>query len=194
VSASELPVDSNPLVGIVDNQLSIRQSLGHLFRSGGLSVETFASGEEFLASAHFDSFSCLVLEVQLLGLTGFQLQRTLLISQIDIPIIFLTGHGDVSSAVRALKSGAVEFLTKPFDDQHLLQTVRSAIAHYADKRQVRQQNSQPNFGKFGRNGRSVAASEELNRNHCGFETNRSSEGAHRIRRNHRSKPRLAPSR
>ena len=147
VNGNATSVDNDPFVGVVDNQLSTRESLSQLFRSAALNVETFASSEEFLTNGRFDAFSCLVLEVQLPGMTGLQLQQKLLSSEINIPIIFLTSHGDVASAVQAVKSGAVEFLTKPFDDQYLLQTVRNAIARYAVKRQMRQRNSQENFGK-----------------------------------------------
>jgi DNA-binding NtrC family response regulator len=131
VNGSEVPIDNNQLVGVIDDQLSMRERFKHLFRLAGLNVETFASAEEFLTNARVEAFSCLVLEVQLPGISGLQLQQKLLISETNIPIIFLTCHADVGSAVRAVKSGAVEFLTKPFDEQYFLATVRSAITRRA---------------------------------------------------------------
>jgi DNA-binding NtrC family response regulator len=150
VNGNAASVDNNPLVGVVDNQLSIRESLSRLFCSAGLNVETFASSDEFLTNARFGDFSCLVLEARLPGISGLQLQQKLLSNDVNIPIIFVTSHGDIASAVQAMKSGAVEFLTKPFEDQYLLETVRSVIARYAVKQQTRHQNSQEHFGKFSR--------------------------------------------
>ena len=140
-------MDRNALVAVVDSEPASRESLKCLFGSDGLDVQTFASAEEFLTKSRLQALDCLVLEVRLPGITGLQLQRTLLVSQISIPLIFLTGFGDIPSAVQAAKSGAVEFLTKPFDDQYLLQTVRNVIGRYAGERQMRQQNSCDNLGE-----------------------------------------------
>jgi DNA-binding NtrC family response regulator len=145
VSGSDLPNHNRPLVCVVDDELSIRESLSSLLRSARLNVETFASAEEFLNNARFEALSCLVVDVQLPGITGLDLQQKLITSEIKIPIIFLTGHGDIPVAVQAVKAGAVEFLTKPFDDEYLLETIRSAIARYTISRQPRERNAQENF-------------------------------------------------
>ncbi|MBV8274477.1 MAG: sigma-54-dependent Fis family transcriptional regulator [Verrucomicrobia bacterium] len=141
MSGSYLAHDNRPLVCVVDDELSIRESLSSLLRSAGLNVETFSSAEEFLTNARFEALSCLLVDVQLPGITGLDLQQKLLISEIKVPIIFLTGHGDVPIAVRAVKARAVEFLTKPFDDEYLLETTRSAIARYTISRQTREKNA-----------------------------------------------------
>jgi DNA-binding NtrC family response regulator len=117
-----------PLVYVVDDDASVREALGSLIRSAGLRVETCASAQEFLARPHTAAPSCLVLDVQLPGLSGFDLQRELTRKDVQIPIIFLTGHGDIPMSVRAMKAGALEFLTKPFDDQDLLDAIQQGIA------------------------------------------------------------------
>src|SRR5258708_28583449 len=117
-----------PLIYVVDDDASVREALRSLIRSGGLRVEAFASAKEFLAHPQADAPSCLVLDVQLPGLSGLDLQQELAKADIQIPIIFLTGHGDIPTSVRAIKAGALEFLTKPFDDEYLLEAIRSAIA------------------------------------------------------------------
>ena len=108
--------ENSPLVCLIDDDLSVRESLSNLLRSAGLNIETFSSAEEFLASARLEALACLLVDVQLPGITGLDLQQRLLSSEIKIPIIFLTGHGDIPVAVRAVKAGALEFLTKPFDN------------------------------------------------------------------------------
>ena len=120
-------IEQQPVVFVVDDDESVRASLARLLRSAKLSVETFASANEFLENARPDVPSCLVLDVRLPGLGGLELQRHLAESNIGIPIIFITGHGDIRMTVRAIKAGAVEFLTKPFHDQDLLDAVRQAI-------------------------------------------------------------------
>jgi DNA-binding NtrC family response regulator len=120
--------ENNPLVCVIDDESSIRESLSSLLRSAGLKVQAFSSAQEFLASAPLEALSCLVLDVRLPGISGLDLQQELVSKDIQIPIIFLTGHGDVPMSVRAIKAGAIEFLTKPFDDEYLLETIRSAIA------------------------------------------------------------------
>jgi DNA-binding NtrC family response regulator len=114
-------------VYVVDDDLSVREAVGSLIRSAGLSVKTFASAQEMLASLRKELPSCLVLDIQLPDINGFELQQELAKKDMQIPIIFLTGHGDIPMSVRAIKAGALEFLTKPFDDEYLLKAIRSAI-------------------------------------------------------------------
>src|SRR5260221_2355661 len=113
---------------VVDDDVSVREALGSLIRSAGLSVKTFASAQEILASLRKELPSCLVLDIQLPDINGFELQQELATKDIQVPIIFLTGHGDIPMSVRAIKAGALEFLTKPFEDEDLLEAIRSAIA------------------------------------------------------------------
>jgi DNA-binding NtrC family response regulator len=115
-------------VYVLDDDVSVREAVGSLIRSAGLKVRAFASAREFLAGVRKDQPSCLVLDIQLPDVNGFELQRELATKDIQIPIIFLTGHGDIPMSVRAIKAGAVEFLTKPFDDEYLLEAIRNAIA------------------------------------------------------------------
>ncbi len=116
-----------PIVYIVDDDLPVRRSTERLIRSAGLTVQTFTSAREFLKNARSDGPACLVLDVRMPGLSGMDLQRELIQSGILIPIIFITGHGDIPMSVRAMKAGAVEFLTKPFRSRALLDAVRAAI-------------------------------------------------------------------
>jgi len=109
--------ESVPQIYVVDDDLSVREALGSLIRSAGLSVRTFALAQEMLASLRNELPNCLVLDIQLPDINGFELQQELATKDIQIPIIFLTGHGDIPMSVRAIKAGAVEFLTKPFDDE-----------------------------------------------------------------------------
>ena len=115
------------IVFVVDDDASVRAGLGSLIRSAGLRVETFASAQEFLARPRADVPSCLVLDVRLPGLSGLDLQKRLAEVNIEIPIVFITGHGDVPTSVQAMKAGAVEFLTKPFVDRDLLDAIQQAI-------------------------------------------------------------------
>src|SRR5262245_53076404 len=115
------------IVFVIDDDPSIRDALRSLLRSVGLRVETFASAQEFFASSRPDCPSCLVLDVRLPGLSGLDMQRALNGADVHIPIIFITGYGDIPMTVRAMKEGAVEFLTKPFRDQDLLDAIRQAI-------------------------------------------------------------------
>ena len=119
--------EDNPFVFVVDDDRSMRESLRNLIRSTGLNVQTFASAQEFLTSPRPDAPSCLVLDVQLPGLSGLDLQQELTKVNAPIPIIFITGHGDIPMTVRAMKAGASEFLTKPFRDNDLLNAVEQAI-------------------------------------------------------------------
>ena len=119
--------EDNPIVFVVDDDRSIRESLRNLIRSVGLDVQTFASAEEFLISQRPEAASCLVLDVKLPGLNGLDLQQELAKGDVQIPIIFITGYGDIPMTVRAMKAGAVEFLTKPFRDQDLLDAIHQAL-------------------------------------------------------------------
>jgi FixJ family two-component response regulator len=114
-------------VFVVDDDESVREALGSLVRSAGLGVATYATAQDFLAGPRADGPSCLVLDVQLPGLSGLDLQRRMAEGNLEIPIIFITGHGDVPTSVRAMKAGAVEFLTKPFGDADLLTAIQEAI-------------------------------------------------------------------
>src|SRR5437660_11605891 len=122
-------------VYFVDDDASVRDAVSSLIRSAGFSVRTFASAHEFLASPRAEVPSCLVLDVHLPGLNGLELQRELAKADIQIPIIFLTGHGDIPTSVRAIKAGALGFLTKPFADEDLLNAIQQGIArdHRAPK-------------------------------------------------------------
>ena len=110
-----------------DDDATMRQSLKNLVGSVGLRVEAFASAQEFLRSKLTDVPACLVLDVRLPGLSGLDLQKRMVEAGIEIPIVFITGHGDIPMTVRAMKAGAVEFLTKPFRDQDLLDAIQQAL-------------------------------------------------------------------
>jgi len=116
-----------PTVFVVDDDDDVRVSIAELLRSAGLRAETFATAREFLGRQRGDGPSCLVLDLQLPGMDGLDVQRELARSGDSMPIIFLTGHGDIPTTVKAMKSGAVEFLTKPFDDEHLLDAIQQAL-------------------------------------------------------------------
>jgi RNA polymerase sigma factor (sigma-70 family) len=116
-----------PVVYVVDDDPSVRSSLKFLLSSMGLQVENFESAETFLQRKPPDAPSCLVLDVRLRGLSGLDFQRELAARNIRIPIVFVTGHGDIPMSVRAMKAGAIEFLTKPYRDQDLLDAVRVAL-------------------------------------------------------------------
>ena len=118
---------NDPVVFVVDDDESLREALGSLIRSEGLRVKTFASAGEFLARPRIDAPACLVLDVQLPDLNGLALQSDLAATTDALPIIFITGHGDIPTSVRAMKAGAVEFLTKPFEDVELLAAIRQAL-------------------------------------------------------------------
>ncbi len=116
-----------PIVFVVDDDVSVRESLESLIRCEGWHPETFASAQEFLAYPRARIPNCLVLDVSLPGLNGLELQRIVADERTDMPIIFITGHGDVPMTVQAMKAGAVEFLTKPFNDEVLLTAIRGAL-------------------------------------------------------------------
>ena len=116
-------------VYVVDDDLSVREAVGSMIRSAGLRAETFGSAQEFLSSSRASVASCLVLDVELPGVSGLDLQQELARANVQIPIIFLTGRGDIPMSVRAIKAGALEFLTKPIDDEVLMDAIRKGIAH-----------------------------------------------------------------
>ena len=124
--------DAPPIVFVVDDDISVRESLEALIRDAGWQPETFASAREFLARDRVRGPSCLVLDVSLPDLNGLDLQKRIAADRTDLPIIFITGHGDVPMTVRAMKGGAVEFLTKPFGDEVLLTAIQSAIDRSRD--------------------------------------------------------------
>jgi FixJ family two-component response regulator len=131
--------ETDGLVFIIDDDTSLRESLKNLIRSVGLRVELFASAQEFLRSKRPDVPGCLVLDVRLQGPSGLDLQKRMAEAEIDIPIIFITGHGDIPMSVRAMKAGAVEFLTKPFRDQDLLDAIQQALERDRQTRAQRQE-------------------------------------------------------
>jgi DNA-binding NtrC family response regulator len=149
--------DTGALVYVVDDDQSAREGVAGLIRSAGLKARTFASAQEFLATPRPNVPGCLVLDVNLPGLSGLDLQQELAKSGDQIPIIFLTGHGDIPMTVRAVKAGAVDFLTKPFDDEDLLNAIRQCITS-EDKPESR---SEMNFGQMQIVGNSRALKQVL---------------------------------
>jgi len=119
--------ETEATVFIVDDDAQVRESLKDLIRSVGLRVELFASAQEFLRAQHPDAPTCLVLDVRMPGLSGLDLQKQASEAGLEIPIIFITGHGDIPMTVRAMKAGAIEFLSKPFRDQDLLDAIQQAL-------------------------------------------------------------------
>jgi FixJ family two-component response regulator len=128
-----------PIVFVVDDEPSVCVSLKRLLRSVGLEARTFASAQEFLRSERPNAPGCLVLDVRLPGLSGLDLQQELAVEKIDLPVVFITGHGDIPMSVRAMKAGAVEFLTKPFREQDLLEAIQRGIEQH---RLVRQHSAE----------------------------------------------------
>jgi FixJ family two-component response regulator len=126
-SVRNFAVADEPIVFIIDDDPSVRDALGNLFRSVGLRVEVFGSAPEFLQSKPPDVASCLILDIRLPRQSGLDFQADLMKGGIHIPIIFMTGHGDIPMSVKAMKAGAVDFLTKPFRDQDMLDAVATAI-------------------------------------------------------------------
>jgi FixJ family two-component response regulator len=118
---------ASPVVFVVDDDISVRESLELLIRHEGLAVETFVSAQEFLARPRVSAPSCLILDVSMPGLNGLELQKLIAPDRHDMPIIFVTGHGDIPMTVQAMKAGAAEFLTKPFGEDVLLKAIRNAI-------------------------------------------------------------------
>jgi FixJ family two-component response regulator len=132
-------VDDAPTVFIIDDDVNIRASIQGLLKSVGLCSEAFETAQEFLSRARSDRPSCLVLDVRLPGISGLDFQRELSSVGVQIPIIFITGYGDIPMTVKAMKSGAVEFLTKPFRDQDLLDAIQQALGRDRAKRQQQSQ-------------------------------------------------------
>ena len=119
--------EAGATIFVIDDDASMREALKNLLRSVGLEVEAFGTAQEFLSSRRSEALGCLILDVRLPGLGGLDLQRQLAEANVQLPIIFITGHGDIQMSVRAIKAGAVEFLTKPFRDQDLLDAVQQAV-------------------------------------------------------------------
>ena len=133
-SPRNLASAEEPIVFVIDDDASVREALRNLFRSVGLRVEVFGSAPEFLQSKLPDVASCLILDIRLPRLSGLDFQVDLAKAGIHIPIIFMTGHGDIPMTVRAMKAGAVDFLTKPFRDQDMLDAVTAAIERDRNRR------------------------------------------------------------
>jgi FixJ family two-component response regulator len=140
-SARQPATAEAPIVFVVDDDESVREALRSLFRSVSLKVETFGSAADFLRSELPDVASCLVLDVRLPGVSGLDFQAELAKANIHIPIIFMTGHGDIPMSVQAMKAGAVDFLTKPFRDQDMLDAVAAAIERDRSRRRDEQRLS-----------------------------------------------------
>jgi len=127
--------DTDAIVFVVDDDPSIREAIESLVKLSGLRVETFGNAQEFLRSKRADLPGCIVLDVELPGLSGLDLQRELAVHGIKLPIVFITGYGDIPMSVRAMKAGATEFLTKPFRDQDLLDAIQQALERDRAERQ-----------------------------------------------------------
>ena len=140
-SARQPAAAEAPIVFVVDDDESVREALRSLFRSVSLRVETFGSAAEFLRSELPDVASCLVLDVRLPGVSGLDFQAELAKANIHTPVIFMTGHGDIPMSVQAMKAGAVDFLTKPFRDQDMLDAVAAAIERDRSRRKDEQRLS-----------------------------------------------------
>jgi len=134
--------DANGIVFMVDDDPLVRDSVADLLNSAGFAVRTFGSATEFVQSKRPDLSACLILDVELPGLSGLDLQAELASSGVDMPIIFLTGHGDIPMSVRAMKAGAVEFLTKPFRRQELLDAVQEALRRDRENRVQQSETSE----------------------------------------------------
>ena len=148
-----------PIVFVVDGDISVRESLESLIRFPGLHPQTFASAREFLSHPRVFVPSCLVLDVTLPDLNGLDLQNRIAKDRIDMPIIFITGHGDVPMTVRAMKAGAVEFLTKPYGDEVLLSAIRQAIecSHAALRREAEMRSIRDSYASLSSRERQVMA-------------------------------------
>ena len=131
----EVMPESGPPVLVIDDDPALRESVGRLLRSVGLNARLFASVPDFLKSARPNGPTCLVLDIRLPGLSGLDLQRELAAADIQIPIIFITGHGDIPMSVQAMKGGAIEFLTRPFRDQDLIDAIQLGLARDRARRE-----------------------------------------------------------
>src|ERR1700704_1313162 len=132
-----MSTETKPVVFVIDDDASMRGAISRLLDAVGIDVQTFSSAQEFLNGELADRPGCLVLDVRLPGLSGLDLQKEMAARGIHYPIIFVTGHGDIPMSVQAMKAGAVEFLTKPFRDQDLLDAITPAIARAAAARSQR---------------------------------------------------------
>jgi RNA polymerase sigma factor (sigma-70 family) len=135
-------IESEAIVYVIDDDAQTRDALKNLMRSVGLQVEVFASAQDFLRSKRPDVPACLVLDVRLRGLSGLDLQKRMAEAKIEVPIIFITGYGDIPMTVQALKAGAVEFLTKPFRNQELLDAIQQALERDRTTREQRAKNDE----------------------------------------------------
>ena len=158
-SQSSLVSRDTPIVFVVDDDISVRESLESLIRFAGWQPQTFASAQEFLSHPRAFVPSCLVLDVMLPDLNGLDLQKRIATDRIDMPIIFITGHGDVPTTVQAMKAGAVEFLTKPFRDDLLLGAIRHAIdrSHSALRHEAEIRVLRDRYASLSRRERQVMA-------------------------------------
>ena len=134
--------ESEAIVYVIDDDAQTRDALKNLMRSVGLHVEVFASAQDFLRSKRPDVPACLVLDVRLRGLSGLDLQKHMAEAKIEVPIIFITGYGDIPMTVQAMKAGAVEFLTKPFRNQELLDAIQQALERDRSTREQRAKNEE----------------------------------------------------
>lgn len=135
---TELQIDPGPpLIAVVDDDISVRRSLSRLIRAAGWSVETFPSAQEFMECELSPDAACVLLDIQMPGLTGPELQEWMADKGISLPVVFLTAHGDVPSSVLAMKRGASDYLIKPVDDEVLLETIREAVARHASEKSRR---------------------------------------------------------
>lgn len=138
MTKSATATGEGPVVFVIDDDPSVRQAVGDLLRSLNLRVETFLSAQEFLQLAHPDSPGCIVLDVNMPGMSGLEFQRALLQEGIDLPIIFISGNSDIPISVQAMKSGAIEFLTKPLNEQALLEAIQAGLKRDQARRILRQ--------------------------------------------------------
>ena len=150
---------ATPIVFVVDDDVSVRESLESLIRFAGWHPETFASAQEFIARPRVLAPSCLVLDVALPDLNGLDLQKRIAVDRIDMPIIFITGYGDVPMTVQAMKAGAIEFLTKPFGNDVLLSAIRNALerSHTALRREAEIRELRDCYASLSRREREVMA-------------------------------------
>jgi len=140
-ATTQVPLAPLPTVFVIDDDEDMRNALGNLFRSVGHEVKLFGSAAEFLQDTSSDAPGCLVLDVRLPGMSGLDFQNKLVSTNAHIPIVFMTGHGDIPMSVRAMKAGAVDFLTKPFRDQDMLDAVTRAIEADRSRRSSQQVSS-----------------------------------------------------
>ena len=128
--------EASPLVVVTDDERAMRDALRDLLESVGLRVELFSSAAEMLGAPQLRTASCVVLDIRLPGMSGLELQQQLARAGVEVPVIFMTGHGDIAMSVKAMKAGAVDFLTKPFRDQDMLDAILSAVDRDRDRRQT----------------------------------------------------------